>query len=423
MYTMLDAALHEYKEKPGSCAECGNSPVNHFEHYVSNTLAVWTAESSYKGKGMFARAVRYADAAFDNIEQVLLKSLGAMPFASYSARVEGAATYRSQVVWEEAVRRGIQMQQLCLFGKLTEIYRASLETGWFYFQSLPIPLAKRGTNVAWLDDKYLLKQFFASRGIPSPQSISVRSEKEAVQAFETIGRDIVVKPRSGSRGRHTTVLVQNSADVVAAYRVARQLCAYVVIETYLPGPVCRATLVDGVLAGFFLANPPIITGDGVSTVSELIEKKNVHRESRVGPVILNAEHRVFLEKHGLYEESVPHAGREIALTHRTGRLFGGTTRELLHEVHPKLRAALEKAAATVGAGVIGFDLIMQDPEKDPDAQEWGIIEANTLPYIDLHYLPLIGTPSNVAAHVWDLWSVSIHTQSVHSGTEKGTIHA
>jgi D-alanine-D-alanine ligase-like ATP-grasp enzyme len=54
--------------------------------------------------------------------------------------------------------------------------------------------------------------------------------------------------------------------------------------------------------------------------------------------------------------------------------------------------------------VAGFDLIIADPEQDPDNQEWGIIEANSLPFIDLHYLPLYGRPSNPAAQVWDMWT-------------------
>jgi D-alanine-D-alanine ligase-like ATP-grasp enzyme len=93
----------------------------------------------------------------------------------------------------------------------------------------------------------------------------------------------------------------------------------------------------------------------------------------------------------------------VPLTHRTGRLFGGETRELLASVHPKLRDTLERAVRTLDVPVVGLDVIIKDPEADPDTQTWGIIEANSLPFIDLHYLPLYGTPSNPAAQVWDLW--------------------
>ena len=51
--------------------------------------------------------------------------------------------------------------------------------------------------------------------------------------------------------------------------------------------------------------------------------------------------------------------------------------------------------------IVGFDIIIPDPKTDPDGQRWGILEANSLPFIELHYSPLQGTPSRVAADVWD----------------------
>jgi hypothetical protein len=46
---------------------------------------------------------------------------------------------------------------------------------------------------------------------------------------------------------------------------------------------------------------------------------------------------------------------------------------------------------------------MENPQDDPNNQKWGIIEANSLPFIDLHYWPLYGEPVNIASYVWDLW--------------------
>jgi cyanophycin synthetase len=216
---------------------------------------------------------------------------------------------------------------------------------------------------------------------------------------------VVVKPRSGSRGRHTTVNVCTEDDLARAFKSAQKLCHYVAVEAYLDGgSVCRATVVGGKLVGFFQAHPPRILGNGRSTVSELIREQNAHKPERVQDIVLTDEHRRFIARQGYSETSVLPAGFALALTQRTGRLFGGYTRELLGREHPKLKLYAERAAAALGTALVGFDLIIPDPEQDPDAQRWGIIEANSLPYIDLHYLPLEGTPSNVAASVWDLWS-------------------
>lgn len=294
------------------------------------------------------------------------------------------------------------MEQLIFFGMYTETYRARLRGGWEYFVSLPIPPETLRGSIDWVDDKFLLKQLLHRHDIPTPRIRSVSNIQKAQKAVEELG-NVVVKPQSGSRGRHTSVNVRTEEEMRDAFKSAQTLCRQVAIEEYLRGSVCRATVVGGKLVGFFQAHPPRITGDGISTIGQLIEIENARKPERVQDIVLSNEHRKFIARFGLREESILARGKTIPLSHRTGRLFGGYTRELLGYEHPKLRAYAEKAAEVIRAPVVGFDLIIEDPEKDPDQQTWGIIEANLLPYIDLHYLPLEGTPSNVAAAVWDLW--------------------
>lgn len=409
---MTDGAPHEYKEKTGTCPECGNSPVNHFEHYISSTLAIWTADALERGAGPRAFVARWSSALFDAVEQILLRALAAMPFARYSSRIELATTYRSQVVWEEAARRGIRMEQVFLFGRGTEVYRADIGGRWFFFQSLPIPPWNKTESGGWLDDKYLLKRRLASAGIPTPRVRTARTLVDAEEAVASLDCAVVIKPRSGSRGRHTTVNVRDASWLRESFETAKRLCPYVAVEEYLQGPVCRGTVVGGVLVGFFCADAPCVVGDGISTIEQLVERNNARKPARVGDIRLTEEHGRFLSRLGFAPDSVLPAGETVPLTHRTGRLFGGSTREMLGNEHPKLRGYLEKAAKVLDVSVVGFDLIVPDPSADPDAQRWGIIEANSLPYIDLHYLALAGEPSNVAAAVWDLWLSPIHSAAV-----------
>lgn len=397
---MTEGTTREYRETPGTCADCGNSPVNHFEEYCLQTLAVMTArETSGRKKGAL-RA--FADRIAEWIEPKIYAFFGALPIASFGTNPADACTYRSQVIWEEAHRRGIEMEQLFLFGKPTEIYRACRGSSHFYFNSLPVPPVMERGKYPHIDDKFLLKRFLAGHGIPVPASISVTKEADALDALDELGAPLVVKPRIGSRGRHTTVHLTDAAELRRAFRSAKRLCRYVAVEEYLPGPVCRATLVDGVLVGFFKAEAPRVVGDGRSTIDELIAAANASKPDRVGDIVLSDEHERFIARFGFARTDVLPHGHVLTLTHRTGRLFGGRTRELIPTVHPRLRASLERAAQLLAAPVLGFDLIIAEPEADPDAQRWGIIEGNSLPFIDLHYLPLEGEPVNVASCVWNL---------------------
>lgn len=399
------ADLLEYKEKPGACAECGNSPVNHTLTYAFNLLNVPFNHIAFaRMDSRFLRSLEYwARLLMDHLERVNVRVFEKFGGLKYGTDVAKARTYRSQVIWEEANRRGIRMEQVILFGVATDIYRAHVRGYWIFFKSLPVPPELPQSAYLWIDDKFLLKNELEKIGVAAPAARSVTSLAQARRALADIGAPVVLKPRAGSRGRHTTTMVSTDDDLVRAFRSAQRLCRYVAMEKCLSGPVCRATVVGGKLAGFFAAFPPTIVGDGVSTVSQLIEKSNASVPERVQPIALSDEHLAFIKREGYSLDSILEAGTSLPLSHRTGRLFGGSTRELLDSVHPKLRAVAERAAQVLDVPVVGFDLIIPDPEADPDLQQWGIIEANSLPFIDLHYLPLYGTPSNPAAQVWDLW--------------------
>ena len=135
----------------------------------------------------------------------------------------------------------------------------------------------------------------------------------------------------------------------------------------------------------------------------LIKAKNKTRETTVSEVAITDTLIEFLDKPGFSLETVLEQGRAIDLSEKIGISYGGNSEEIFDRTHPQIISTLERAAAVVHGEVIGFDFIIQDPTKDPSGQKWGIIECNSLPFINLHHFPLHGTPINVAGKIWDLW--------------------
>lgn len=394
------------KEKKGGCVWCGNSPIDHQSTYIFQSISAVISTGDYAMRDI--SAYKFFISALEEFAQILARvflTLGALlGIVRFGDVVEKARSYRSQVVWEEARERGIPMQQIIVGTFYMDAYRAFVNGSWRYFISLPFP-PHLATTRLWFDDKYLLKTHLRKAGIPVPGSGVALTKRRARALFRELKAPLVVKPRLGSRGRHTTTNVTDEETLMQAFRSARTLCAHVSIEEELEGSVCRGTVIGGVLRGFLEASPTHIVGDGNHSVLELIREKNKARSERMSEIEVTEEVERFLGRNGLSLASVPREGQVVVLTHRTGRLFGGETRELLDTVHPKIKKYLEDAARALDVPVVGFDLIIKNPESDPDAQKWGIIEANTLPFIDLHYLPLKGTPSKTAKAVWDLWDI------------------
>jgi cyanophycin synthetase len=160
-------------------------------------------------------------------------------------------------------------------------------------------------------------------------------------------------------------------------------------------------MVGGKLAGVLTGEPPRITGDGVHTITELVKIKNDTRPARVGETMIRDITHPYLARLGYTVDSILPMGTTIDMTEKIGLSYGGVSREDTPHVHPKLRAELERAAAVVDDPIHGFDFISPDISVDPDTVRWGIIECNSVPFINLHHDPLVGTPVNVAGILFD----------------------
>ncbi len=395
--------LSSSKGKKGACAACNDSPVAHTPLYITSSLEAWLADRSLPRFVSGPIFVKVRNALADIVIESFVRGALLLRVAKMSSDRDRAITYRSQVVWEEAQARGINMEQLFIFAKPTEIYRADLQDKVIYFQSIPVPDDLVSAQYDRLDDKHYFKKLLHDNGISVSEAHVVTSLDEARALFDTMRKPVVVKPRIGTRARHTTTNIHSREEFDAAYKLANQICAYTLIEEHYDGAVSRATVVGGKLAGFLQMVQARVTGDGVHTISELVTHKNASRPERVAEIALDDEHRAFLSRSGYSPETVLERGVTTDLSRRTGRFEGGATREMRDSVNPKLRTIIEAAARMLKTPLVGFDLIIPDPVADPEGQRWGFLEANSLPYIDLHYFPLEGNPSNVAADVWDLW--------------------
>jgi hypothetical protein len=297
------------------------------------------------------------------------------------------------------------MRQLVILGKPVELYEAKIHDKRVMFESIPKPAKLAHTGDTWMDDKYTLKEKLESEYIPVPHGKSVTSYKEAVTVFNTLRKPVIIKPRLGSRGRHTTTHITTEKDLRVAFESAQRLCRFVIIEEHLLGSVYRGTLVGDEVVGVLRGDPPRITGTGSDTIRELIDLKNAQKDTRIKDVTINEQLELFLGRLGYTLETVLEKDLSIDLSEKIGISYGGSSKEMLPETHPKIIAELTHAGKLVNSPVIGFDFIIGDPTQNPEAQIWGIIECNSLPFINLHHHPIEGTPINVAAKVWDLWSI------------------
>ena len=172
------------------------------------------------------------------------------------------------------------------------------------------------------------------------------------------------------------------------------------------GFLFRGTLIGGKLAGVVRRDQPEVIGDGIHTVKELMDEEN-KRPERAGPIfhkiVIDPDAEIELKREGVTMETVPEKGKIITFSQKTSRGIGGSTTEVTDIVHPENKEMLEQVAKFLDDPLIGVDFIIEDISKSwHDEQHCGIIECNSLPFLDLHHYVLFGRPNNVAGKLWDL---------------------
>ena len=193
---------------------------------------------------------------------------------------------------------------------------------------------------------------------------------------------------------------------MTAFRKAKQLSPWVVVEEELSGMVYRATLIGGELFGVIRREPPNVIGDGISTVRQLVDNENVRNERHgsIFHIIADGEAAdAELVRQGLSWDSVPAPGQMVFLNQKVSRGVGASTTDVTEIVHPENKILFERIAKLLNDSLVGVDFIIEDITKPwHDTPACGVIECNSLPFIDLHHYPLNGSPRNAAGALWDI---------------------
>lgn len=394
--------------KARGCAYCAHAPVH---HWVQCTIAtgdvVFASCIPSSATSRIVRAKAWFERRVDPLASWLERSIGSLLLLlrvlKAQTALSGNHSERTRVIWDEARTRDYAIEQIALFNSAEETCRVQFaKKPWQYFSSIPIPPQKRVFDAGWVDDKALFKKRFALHTLPVAQGTWFVREDAAVAYAVALRKPVIVKPRDGSRARHTSVNLHTPEDIRAAFRRAQQLCLFVMVEAYIPGDTYRATCVDGTFVAAMHFHKPSMVADGIATVAQLCERYNAALPyPDVQPVHDDTWFTDALARQGVTRDSIPPQGTTVTFAEHSERTNGGYNEDVTARIPIERVQCIEKAAQVAKVPVIGFDIISEDITDLQTPMTF--IEGNTLPFIDIHHTPTIGEPQNVAAAVWDMW--------------------
>ena len=248
-------------------------------------------------------------------------------------------------------------------------------------------------------DKDLTKSLLQSCGVPIPEGRVVHSPEEAWEAAQDIGLPVVVKPSDGNHGRGVTLDLHERESIEAAFHVAQPEGSEVMVERYIPGSEHRLLVVGSKVVAAARGEVVCITGNGTSTVAELIDTQ-LNSDPRRGyeeeyPLELidvrsNRAVQLELQRQGLDADAVPAAGRQVVVQRN-----GNVAVDCTDEVHPEVAYTAALAAKVVGLDIAGIDLVAQDIARPLQEQGAAIVEVNAGPGLLMHLKPAVGAPQPV----------------------------
>jgi cyanophycin synthetase len=253
-------------------------------------------------------------------------------------------------------------------------------------------------------EKALTNRMLRNVGVPVPDGRIVSSAQEAWEAAQEIGLPVVVKPEDGNQGKGVSVRLSNEADVHSAYAIASGF-GNVLVERYIEGDDYRLLVINGSLVAAARRDPAHVLGDGLHSISELVEIVNKDPRRRPGHsstltrLSLDPVAKIVLAQQGLNSESIPAAGQVVRLRTNANLSTGGTATDVTDSVHPANARMAELAAQIMALDVAGIDVLCHDITLPLPEQGGAIVEVNAAPGLRMHIAPTEGQPRDVGGPI------------------------
>ncbi|WP_035724436.1 cyanophycin synthetase [Fodinicurvata fenggangensis] len=258
------------------------------------------------------------------------------------------------------------------------------------------------------DDKDWTKQILGDAGIPVPAGRICYSIEEALEAANDIGYPLAVKPLVGNHGRGVTTNINDEDELREAYQAATLRHDSVVVEQFIRGEDHRILVIDGKLIAAARRRPAHVTGDGESTLKELVDTENqdprrgVGHENLLTRIEIDVQTERLIGQAGLSLDSIIPEGEVVFLKSTANLSTGGTATDLTDDVHPEVAYAAERISRLIGLDIIGIDLLAETLTRPLEEQSAGVVEVNAGPGFRMHISPTHGQGRDVGQHVVDM---------------------
>jgi D-alanine-D-alanine ligase-like ATP-grasp enzyme len=248
-------------------------------------------------------------------------------------------------------------------------------------------------------DKNYTKYFLSKKGFNVPKGMTFFSESmcsrlslqyrrgigEIVEYAEKLGWPVFIKPNNASEG----YLVYQAKDCIELLAAAEKILCdtdVLLVEESCPGKDYRVVVLDNEIIAAYQRKPFMISGDGYSSVDELIDIHiaNTSYSGHSNVNITKSDNRIdyMLLKKGISRNTVLEKNTEVILLPNANLSTGGSALDVTEKIHQEFSNIACKASEAIGLRLAGVDLMCEDITLPAQEQVWNILEINDSPSME-----------------------------------------
>ena len=252
----------------------------------------------------------------------------------------------------------------------------------------------------------------AGLSVAPSELFAVGDQEKAWEYSVTLGSAVVVKPTSSARGNGITTQISTREQFEAAWKKAFSVyrndsLGRVLVEKQILGEDYRFYVIGNKHVFCTHRKRANVTGDGVSTLSQLIAEKNSVRAQNpyLGAYLIPPDPKNLdrLPLHGWKLSHVPAEGEVIELRGASNLSAGGDSIDYTELMHPGFRDLVIRAVeATPGMEYAGVDIIAPSITVAPNQDNHVIGEVEYSPAPITHF-PVSGKVHDMAGALLDYY--------------------
>ncbi len=267
------------------------------------------------------------------------------------------------------------------------------------------------SSVLAMENKVVTKVMLERHGISTPKGVTFQNKEEALDAYNLFaGKPIVIKPKSENFGIGITIFKYkfDKSEYTKAIDLAFKSGGNIIIEEFVEGDEYRFLVIDNEVPGILRRVPANVAGNGINTISELVDIKNQDPlrgkgyKTPLEKISLGITEEMFLKQTNRTFNTIPKKGETVYLRENSNISTGGDSVDYTDDISDTYKQIAVESAKAVGAKICGVDMIIKDIKKVDPKGNYSIIEANFNPAIHIHSFPYIGKNRKIADKILNL---------------------